>query len=439
MNPRPPGPTGARGALAFPMLAADPLSFFADIPKRYGPIALVPIGKERLVILTEPALVEEVLLRRARKVGKNEITRRLSETLGDGLLTSEGETWRHNRRQIAPSFQRGELQGYAAVMAQRAIAWAEAVRPGVQIDLHAEMGALTLGIVAETLFGAANVDRTHEIQHALEGLMQIFELRLRTWRRFAPRSFYPRLNRAVAKNNATIDRVLWEIIRAHQKPHQRPDLLARLQEARDEEGVGFTDQQLRDEAITLFLAGHETTALGLTYALRLLAMHPERAARLRDELSGKDPTMADLPSLPYLTAVIKETLRLYPPAWSIGRQALEDMILGGYQIRKGDGLIVVQWSMHRDGRWFVEPTAFRPERWLDGLEARLPPYTYLPFGGGPRICIGNHFAMTELCLTLAAIVRRWQWTLREPTALALTPSVTLRPKTPIWATPTPIR
>lgn len=433
MSGLPPGPTGARRLLMFPLLAADPLQFFTDVTRWYGPICRIPIGAERVVVLADPDLIREVLVEHAREMHKDHITRTLSRVLGEGLLTSEGGVWLRSRRKIAPSFQRGELAGYATVMHRRAAAWADARRDGEEIDVAAEMSALTLQIVGETLFGAAEVTQAEAVSEALEGLMAVFARRIRTWRRFLPPELLPETTRLYSLHRNTIDDVLKGIIGRHEARPGRRDLLTRLKEARDEEGLGFTDQQLRDEVITLFLAGHETTALGLSYALRLLALHPDAAARLRDELGDADPAPSDLSGLPWLQAVLRETMRLYPPAWAIGRTSLRDRELGGFQIKKGDALVMSQWSLHRDPRFFDDPESFRPARWLDGLERRLPQFAYFPFGGGPRTCVGNHFAMLELGVVLSAIVRRVDLTLLEGEVLPLLPAVTLRPAGPLTA------
>ena len=439
---RPPGPEGAARLLMLPLLARDTLRFFADMPRWYGPVVMVPVGRERLIIITDPALIREVLVERGRQMHKDRLTRSLSVTLGEGLLTSEDEVWRRSRRKIAPSFQRDELEGYAAVMARHAAQWVRARQAaageGEAVELLSEMSGLTLQIVAETLFGAANIGRVAVISEALEGLMALFARKLRSWRRLVPDALLVNTRREFTAHNETIDRTLREIIAQRTAPAGRRDLLARLQEARDEDGAGFTDQQLRDEAITLFLAGHETTALGLTFALWLLARHPAAADRLREEVRAtladdEAPAMASVSAMPYLQATLRETMRLYPPAWGVLRTVTEPITLGGYDILPGDSLIMMQWLMHRSPEWYDEPEAFRPERWLDGRLSRLPQFAYFPFGGGPRTCVGSHFALMEMGVVLAAIARELSWTVSAPEPLPLLPSVTLRPDAPISA------
>ena len=437
----PPGPRGAGALLTLPLMAGDFMRFFEDMARWYGPIVRIPVGRERVVLITEPALIREVLVERARELEKDRVTRSLSRVLGEGLLTSEGTVWLRSRRKVAPSFQRGELAGYAAVMARRAADWAATAGERGALDLQAELGALTLGIVAETLFGAAHVGHVEEIAEALEGLMGVFQQRQRTWRRLLPEAALPWSRQIVDQHRQTIDRALDGILDRPEGTAQRRDLLARLQEARDEDGEGFTPQQLRDEAITLFLAGHETTALGLTYALLLLSQHPAARARLQAEVraalppDGPLPGMADVAGLPWLQAVIREVLRLYPPAWIIGRTSPAGMTLGGYRIDAGDALLTSQWLVQRSPRFYEAPLAFRPERWLDGtLERQLPQCAYVPFGGGPRVCVGNHFALMELGVLLAVIAQRLDWAVEAPSPLPLRPSVTLRPGAPITAT-----
>jgi cytochrome P450 len=214
--------------------------------------------------------------------------------------------------------------------------------------------------------------------------------------------------------------------------HDPGDLLSRLLHARDDEGGAMTDRQLRDEAVTIFLAGHETTALSLFYAFFLLALHPEVESRLNDELAhvlgGRLPTVADVPNLTYAGWVAREAMRLYPPAWGVGREAIEDCEIGGYLVPKGTQFFIVQYLVHRDPRWFENPESFEPERWDGDLIKRLPRCAYFPFGDGPRVCIGNHFAMMEAVLVLATIAQRYRLEVLPGQTLELLPSITLRPR-----------
>jgi cytochrome P450 len=230
-----------------------------------------------------------------------------------------------------------------------------------------------------------------------------------------------------------MDEIIYRIIQEHRSREQpSADLLSRLLAARYDDGSPMSDQQLRDEAMTLLVAGHETTALTLSYCCYLLAQHPDAERALMAEwaqvLNGRAPTAADVPQLRYTTWVVRESMRLYPPAWGIGREAVQDCTIGGYHVPKGTQLYLNQWVVHRDPRWFDEPEVFKPERWNNDLVKRLPHGAYFPFGDGPRICIGNHFAMMEAVLVLATIGQRYRMTLVSDRPLALVPSVTLRPK-----------
>ena len=430
--PLPPGPRGPSAALMFPLLSADPIQFFADVPAWYGPICRLPVGPERLVVVTEPALAHAVLREHAAKLHKDKITRLLARALGEGLITSEGEVWRRSRRKIAPSFRREELVGYARVMQRRARGWVDARADGEEIDLLAEMGELALRIVGEALFGADNIEQAQAIGATIEGLVGLFLRRRRSWRRFVPSAVLVGTNRELAGYKATLARVLHQIVSTHAPPPGQRDLLARLKEARDDEGQGFTEQQLRNEVLTLFLAGHETTALTLCYAMRLLALHPSAAARLREEVAVPGALHpARLGELVWLQAVIDETLRLFPPVWTLGRTVQEALTLGGYQICEGDTIVLPVRTMHRSAAHFPEPQAFRPERWVGGLRRRLPAGAYLPFGGGPRACVGDHFARMELGLVLAVIARSLDWSLTAGETLPLQPAFTLRPAAPL--------
>ena len=441
LKPDIPGYHGPATVLAFSRLAADPLAFFTDTRDRFGDLAWIRIGTERIVLVSDPALVDELLWKRHGSLRKDNITQRLRLALGDGLLTAEGPRWKDHRRRIAPSFQRGELAAYADTMALCAQAAVDRLQGHDSIELHRMCSALTLDIVHKCLFGSEVEVPASHIGDALDSMMDAFIKELRTWRRFVPPEVPLDTRATVKEGSAEIDAVLLDIIAHRRARIEREgagrDLLDRLITATGPDGETFTDTELRDEAITLFVAGHETTALGLTYALTALSWHPEVRARLRDELAGQlgddTPTFASVSKLPYLRAVIQETLRLYPPAWGFGRLALEDIELGGHHIPEGCSLFVLPWVLHRDARRFDSPLQFRPERWLDGLSQRLPRGGYLPFGGGPRVCVGNHFAMLELMVSLAVLERQVTIDVDPAHDFDFQASVTLRPGGPVPA------
>jgi cytochrome P450 len=264
--------------------------------------------------------------------------------------------------------------------------------------------------------------------------MEQFSRMLGLSARFQPPAWVPTpRNRRLGAATRKVDAVILGVIEARRRGGAATDdLLSLLIRARDEDGGTMTDAQVRDEAMTLFLAGHETTALALTYTLYLLARDPARQERLAEELGrvlgGRPPTLADLERLPTTEAVVIEAMRLYPPAWGIGRQAMTEVEIGGWRYPKGAEFVISPWVVHRDARAFEEPEAFRPERWENELARRLPRFAYFPFGGGPRVCIGNRFAMMEAKLVLAVAVQRFRFELAAETSLSLLPSATLRPR-----------
>lgn len=383
-------------------------------------------------IVNDPALVDEVLVEQNRHFIKDRTTRALAELVGHGLLVSDGEFWRRQRRLAQPAFHRERIAAYAATMVEHAERLAATWRAGETIDLHAAMMRLTLDIVAATLFSSGvDAAAADAIAESLDTIM----------RRFADPTYalLPSLarlplpgNRAFTAARARIDATIRGLIAARRASGQdHGDLLSMLLRARDEGGGQMTDEQLRDEALILFVAGHETTALALSWTWMLLSQHPAAWARLGEELAevlgGRAPTLGDVPRLKYTEQVILESMRLYPPAWSIGREAIVDVELGGTRIPRGGQLWIFQWALHRHPRHFPRPEAFAPERWAGDLQRRLPRGVYLPFGGGPRLCIGNNFAMMELVLVLATLARRWRPHVRAQDRPRPQFSVTLRP------------
>jgi cytochrome P450 len=384
------------------------------------------------VFANHPDLVEEVLVNQHRKFIKHYRLRKTGRTLGQGLVTSEGALWHSQRKLAQPAFHRERINRYGQLMvsyAERMLAsWA-----GGQVrDVHADMTKLTLEIVAKTLFDAEIGGESADASAAMETLERGFIAR--TGRLIAPPFWLPTpLNLHLQRAVRRLERIILSIIAERRKSGEdRGDLLSMLLHAQDEDsGRRMSDQLLRDEVMTLFMAGHETTANTLAWAWLLLAQHPEAEDQLHDELdrilAGRSPTVADLPRLSYTERVVTETLRVLPTVWTIGREAIEPVELGGYRIPAGMTVFMPQWVIHRDARWFDDPEVFRPERWADGLMQRIPRYAYFPFGGGPRICIGNNFAMMEATLILATIAQRYQLTLAPDAVIKLLPSMTLRP------------
>lgn len=404
-----------------------------------GDMVRLRMPSDSPVLLRHPDLIEQVLVTKNRSFVKDRLTHALREVIGDGLLVSEGEFWRRQRRLAQPAFLRERILRHAdAVVAagERAVAtW----REGQVIDVHAAMMDLARDVVATTLLSSEVGRAAEDLGAALEVLMA----RYSDWRYavlpgLAKLAMLPSNRRfagARARLTAIVDGIIAERRRSGA---DRGDLLSVLLAARDVDGTQMSDAQLRDEVTILFMAGHETTALALSWAFVLLGRRPGAWARLAaeaDAVLGERPaSAADLGRLPYTEAVILETMRLYPPAWSIGREATEAVEIGGVTLAKGTQVWMFQWSSHRDERYFPRPLAFEPERWEDGLLQRLPRFAYFPFGGGPRLCIGNNFAMLEAVLLLATIARRW----RPQVAARDVPrpqfSITLRPAGGVRAT-----
>jgi len=387
-----------------------------------------------IYFVSDPRAIEEILVKKADSFRKDRTARLLSRVVGNGLLVNEGESWRRQRRLVQPAFHHQQLQSYAALMTG-AIERARAGWRGGEVrDVHADMMAVTLDIVAEALFGADVSAAAGDIGHIIGELMEDFGKIVGISARFQPPMWVPTpSNRRLRKHVGRIDTLIRGVIDARKsRQEQRDDLLSLLIRARDEAGGQMTDTQVRDEAVILFLAGHETTALALSYALYLLATHPDSQARLADEidrvLGGRSPGLADLEKLAFTEAVINESMRLYPPAWGFARESLAPVDISGFSFPKGAEFVMSPWVVHRDARNFPDPEAFKPERWQNDLLHRLPKFAYFPFGGGPRVCIGNRFAIMEAKLVLAGAVQRFRFEPTPETKISLFPSVTLRPR-----------
>ena len=440
-------------------LSRDPLGLFVRAARERGDVVRIPAAGRTFVLVAHPELAREVLVTQQKRFVRGYAHRGLRFLLGDGLLTSEGDFHRRQRRLAQPAFHRERIARYAATMVDAAERWSArweargrerepagapagaggADREPVVVDLHAEMMALTLAIVGETLFGTAVEGVAGEVSDAMHDALEAAPLAFLPFARFTLRLPVPlavRFRGARARLHAVVEGIVAERRAAGRGAagglDDRGDLLSMLLVATDPEesdGQPMSDAQLRDEVLTLFLAGHETTAVALTWTWVLLGRHPEVAARLHAEVDalGGAPTMDDLPRLAYARAVVAESMRLYPPAYAVGRICVERTVLGGHAIEPGWGVITSPWLAHHDPRWWPEPERFRPERWLEPAPADRPKFAYFPFGGGTRICIGEQFAWTEAILVLAVLARRWAPRLAEPERIAARGAITLRP------------
>jgi len=384
--------------------------------------------------LYNPRDIESLLTTNAKSFRKAQSLRSpfFARLVGNGLVTSEGEFWRRQRRLAQPAFHRQRISSYGAVMveyAQRALTkW----REGETLDISREMNRLTLEIVVKTLF---NADVSSDADHVGAMLSEVVKpfasqatLKWILDNRL-PTPGHRRYFQAVSE----IDRIVFRIISERRASKlDEGDLLSMLLQAQDEDGSQMTDAQLRDEVMTLFLAGHETTALSLSWSWYLLATHPEVEkkwhAELKEVLGDRLPTVEDLRNLTYTEMITKEAMRLYPPAYAVGREALEDTSFGGFKVPKGSQVFAFQWVTQRDERYFENPDRFDPERWTAERAEEIPKYAYFPFGGGPRQCIGNYFAMMEIVLLLATIGGRFSLSLASEQRVELLPVLSLRPK-----------
>jgi len=414
-GPFPPGPRSWVPGSSLRAMQRDPLSFLTRIAREFGDVAHFTFGPQHLYLVNEPDLIRDVLITKQHSFMKGRALQRTKLLLGEGLLTSEGDFHLRQRRLMQPAFHRDRLARYGEVMVANAERTASAWRDGETIDVAQEMMRLTLAIVAQTLFGSEVSGEADEISRALTELMEVFTISLNPFTQWLQKLPLPKTRatqRAIDRLDATVFRMIEERRRSG---IDRGDLLSMLLLAQDEQGGGgMTDRQVRDEAMTLFLAGHETTANALSWTWYLLAQHPEVERRLHE---GNDA---------YARMVLAESMRLYPPAWIIGRLALEDVEIGGYTIPRGAIVIVSQYVMHRDPRYWPDPERFDPLRFAD--DSARPKFAYFPFGGGSRICIGEGFAWMEGVLVLTTLARRWSLALAQPLPVLPKPVITLRPR-----------
>ena len=425
----PPGPKGRLIGDNLREYARDPLGFLSDCAREYGDVVGLRFMGQNLYLLSDPDLIEYVLIENNRNFTKTRILKRNRRLLGEGLLTSEGEFWRRQRRLAQPAFHRKSVAAYGEVMVTYAKRSLEAWRNGQTIDVHEEMMHLTLEIVAKCLFDADLGARATDVGKAMKVALENFSSQRRLVR--IPRGVPTPHNIRFEMAARSLDEIVGAIIEGRRKSGEyRGDLLSMLVLAED--GERMTDKQLRDEVMTLFLAGHETTANALSWTFWLLSLSPNAEAKLAEELErvlgDRTPTMSDLSDLPYVERVVKESMRLYPPAWVVGREAIAECEIGGYRMPAGTTALMSQWVMHRDPRYHENPERFDPDRWTAEYAKALPRFAYFPFGGGPRQCIGAGFAMTEACLILATVAQRFRMELSPGQRVEPYASITLRPK-----------
>jgi cytochrome P450 len=396
-----------------PAAARDRLGFFTSTAREFGDVVPLRFGPFRYVLVSHPDLIEKVLVTENKSFMKSREVRMPRLTLGNGLLTSEGDFWLRQRRLAQPAFHRAQVAGYADTMVEAAERAAATWSDGETRDVHTDMLRVALDIAGRTLFGADVTTDAREIAGALDTILAAFDKQFDSKLPLPDTVPTPR-NLRLRRTVKGLDTVVYRLIAERRATNEdRRDLLSLLLHAQDEDGSRMTDAQLRDEVMTILLASHETAAIALTWLWYLLGRHEQVEARLVEELErvlgGRAPTLADVPELRYTDMVVREVLRVYPPAWFFPRMARREVELAGYRVRRGESVILSPWVVHRDARWFENPEHFEPERWADGLADSLPKYAYFPFGGGPRLCIGAPFAMLELVLTTAVLAQRFRF------------------------------
>jgi cytochrome P450 len=412
----------------------DPIGTFSKIARECGDIAHFKVGGKDMFLISNPEYIKEVIIGHHQDFVKSESLKIAKPLLGEGLLTSEGEFHHRQRRLVQPTFNHERVDGYGKVMVRRSVEATEAWKDGETLDIHAEMMRLTLVIVAETLFGADMEDEASTVSEALTSALESLH-RLKTPGSRVLRRLQLTGDQQIERSKKTLDAIVYRIIDERMKSGEdKGDLLSMLLQARDKEGdgTGMSELQVRDEAMTLFLAGHETTAKALTWSWYLISQNPEVESKLHDELDavlgGRLPTAQDFPKLQYTTKVMTEALRLYPPSWTLGVKVTKPFAVAGFPMPVGATLVMSQYIVQRDARYFAEPEKFLPERWTPEFRSSLPRFAYFPFGGGPRVCVGEPFAWMEGVLCIATIAQRWQMKHVPGHKVELLPRLTLRPK-----------
>ena len=437
---RPSGPQGSLIMGNASQFSEDEPTFLLESVKKYGDLVYFRLAHLHTYLVGHPDLIREVLVTQSDKFEKAPLDKQiLGKFLGNGLLTSDGAFHRRQRRLAQPAFHSKRIHNYAEVMVDYADQLMDSWQNEAVVDITEEMMHLTMMIVSKTLFNADAITGSGDTAEIIGSAMNDFQyVSNREYQRgFSLPNWIPtadnRLrNKAAAQFSQVMDQIITERRQTavNNQVADTGDLLSMLMLSVDEDGEFMDDKQLRDEVATLFAAGHETTSNALSWTWYLLAQHPDVEAKLHAELDevldGRQPTLADLPNLPYSLQVVKEAIRLYPPAWILnGRLALEDVQLGGYTVPKGSTVFVSPYVMHHLPQYFDEPEAFQPERFTPEFEKSLPKFAYMPFGGGARVCIGNAFAMMEAQLILATIAQKYRFALAQTEPVRYKTQITL--------------
>ena len=443
-------PPGLRKTLPFYLnkpwaRLGKPILLFEYMAKNVGPISHYMLFGNHVVFLNDPTAIREVLVNQADKFIRERTIQRLKILLGEGLLTSDDPTHKRSRRIAAPAFHRARINAYADEMVRSAVHARDRWHDGEVVDMNASMMTLSLEVVARTLFDTEVDDDIREINHQSNAIMAIYNYLVA----FPNAEMFlkwhlPGLGRFV-RARKKLDKVVRRIIAdrkvwnaAHPEQADRKDLLSMLLLARDEDGSELDDDQLRDEVLTIFLAGYETTANALSWTWYLLATNPEAQetmfAEIDSVLNGRMPTLEDYPQLKYTQMVFAEGMRLYPPAWAMGRKSTEPIEVGGYRLPPGTHWFISQYIVQRDERFYPDPLRFDPLRHTEEEKAKRDKFEYFPFGGGPRQCIGEGFAWLEGVLLLATVAQKWRLAWIDGQPVEVEEKITLRPKYPIRVT-----
>jgi len=438
MRRQPPGPNGVPFFRNTQQYAADPFAFMDACADAYGDVVAFDLGPQPLYMLTNPRDIERVLVSKSSAFPKLDLgDDAVDRLLGDGLLTSSGERWKQQRQRAAPAFRPQRINTLAELMAEYTEQLLEEWSPGDRIDINVEMARLTVRIIVAAMFGAEiDADRVEAIQRHLEPLGARFEPD--PFSRLVPSWAPTQKNREFAAAVDALEAIIDDIVAerrgtARDTDDEPQDLLSILLRAHDRGEA--TDADIRDEMMTMLLAGHDTTALTLTYTWHLLSKHPNAEQRFHAELDetldGERPTAADCRDLEYTQRVLNEAMRIYPPVYTLFRETAVDVEIGGYRLPAGAGLMLPQWVVHRSERWYDEPAAFDPDRWNSDRHSQRPRFAFFPFGGGPRHCIGKQFSMLEATVILATIGQQYRLEQFGDGELQLRGSLTMHPDEPV--------
>ncbi|MGA3188477.1 MAG: cytochrome P450 [Bryobacteraceae bacterium] len=431
MTANPPLRKGLPFIGVLPQFRKNPPEFLQSMAKSHGDLVHFRLGPQDVYLVSKPDWIKDILVTNQTNFTKSRFLERAKILLGEGLLTSEGEFHRRQRRLVQPAFHRDRLIGYASSMVECTAHTREEWADGAELDMSREMARLTLAVVAKTLFSADVTTEADNIGAALTQVMILFDMVLMPFSEWIEKLPLPSIRR-FEKARDFLDRTIYKIIAERRATKEdKGDLLSMLLLAQDEDGsAGMSDKQIRDEALTLFLAGHETTANALMWTWYLLSENPSAAAKFYEEvdavLQGRLPTFDDLPRLKYTEGVFAEGMRLFPPAWVVGRRVKAEYAIGDFTVPPRAILMMSPWVVQRDSRWFAEPDRFKPERWAE--PDQRPKFSYFPFGGGTRVCIGERFAWMEGVLLLATVAQRWRFKLVPGHPVATSALITLRAK-----------